>query len=580
MNIGTIRFVLLFTFVLLLSILVSSGVGIANADEPTPFRVPSRSSDDQGFVDLEVAEHRISLTQQDDLNTISVQDEFWIRNSGNEPYYGLIYNWLPDDINTGEGMTCKVSETGGHRCFGWNRENNNYYWDTSNVILPENYAKRFDLEITTYSVDDPTIKTTHTREIDSSSPDSEIMIETDEWGWARDGFNRGWKSILNFTIGNNIGENPTIEINNSRVPRGLTLELYVDNNDDGWLNENDSLVAYDNDHDGYWESVADFDSDNNGIPDISIENENKTFFVYMKANYMLHFFTLYEKYFEPSDNGTITISKQTNYGTSLMRVFVIPKSGTPLGNDDISFQRKSSGSSEYYYGEWNGDEGKEISFELKGALLTPGNENDKQIVTGKNNNQVAITLILGIITVVLVVFIILRKRLARKIENVGNVSENSFKGDKHRPSDENGINIQSSGHHESGEIPETRSTGVKIETSYDQLKEKHDRLKWLTNRIRDKTFHDEIERELEMELCREFEKKLAGIEKKLAEFELRRKKREKEADGRKYLKAIMLLEDDYESGVLDEEVYLELRGRYIEIYEKQAFREWMIAFPR
>ncbi|MDP6156948.1 MAG: hypothetical protein QF682_12560 [Candidatus Thermoplasmatota archaeon] len=276
--------------------MMNSGIGTANADEPNPHCARTRSADNQGFIGLEVSEHRISLSQLDDLNTISVQDEFWIRNSGKEPYYGLVYNWLPDDIYTSEGMTCKVSETGGHSCFGWNRENNNYYWDTSNVILPENYAERFDLDINAYSIDDTTNKTTHTRNINSSSPDSEIMVESDDWGWVREGFKRGWKSILNFTVGNNIGKKSTFEINNSGVPAGLTLELYEDSTDDGRLNKNDTLVGYDKDHDGYWDAAPNFDSDENGIPDISlVRNENKTFFVYIKANYMLHFFSLRKK---------------------------------------------------------------------------------------------------------------------------------------------------------------------------------------------------------------------------------------------------------------------------------------------
>ena len=127
-----------------------------------------------------------------------------------------------------------------------------------------------------------------------------------------------------------------------------------------------------------------------------------------------------------------------------------------------------------------------ISFELKGASLAPGegNENDNQDIVGKTDNQLAIIIILAAITVVLVVFIILRKRLARKIENVGEVAENSTKG--------------------------------KI---------------YLTNE----------------------EKPRGG--------------------NRKYLEAIMLLEEDYEASFLDEEVYVELREKYIDIYKKESFRK-------
>ncbi len=484
MNIGRGRSILFFSFVLLLGILINPGIGADNAAGITPSLLISRSGDGQGFDNLEVAEHRISLTQENDLNRISVQDEFWIRNRGSKPYYGLVYNWLPDDIDTSEGMTCKVSETGGHSCFGWSRDRNNYYWDTQNVILPENYAKQFDFEIEARSIDEPEDTTSYTRKVDSGSTDSDIMVETDEWGWVREGFTRGWKSILNFSVVNNAGKRSIYEINNSGIPAGLTLEMYADSNEDGWLNNNDTLVGYDSDHDGYWEAASTFDSNKNGIPDINLEsNEKKTFFVYIKANYMLHFFSLYEKMFEPTENGTIKISKETLYGTSLMRVFVIPKTGPPVGIEEISFQKRSSGNSDYYYGEWEGDQGTEISFELMGALPNTGEKkaDDNQDGGRNSDNQLAITLMLVAIGIVLTIFIILRKRLTRKMDNVTNTSENSSERISHD------INEEKTG------------------------------------------------------------------ERK-----------------RKSLEALMGLEDDYESGSLDEEVYLELRERYIDIYEKQS----------
>jgi len=52
---------------------------------------------------LRITEHRISIVQDEDSDSFTVYDEFWIANRGQEPYFNFVYNSLPEDITIEEG---------------------------------------------------------------------------------------------------------------------------------------------------------------------------------------------------------------------------------------------------------------------------------------------------------------------------------------------------------------------------------------------------------------------------------------------------------------------------------------------
>ena len=54
-----------------------------------------------GEGELRISEHRLSIVQDENTNLFTVYDEFWITNIGEEPYYNLVYNSLPEEIAMG-----------------------------------------------------------------------------------------------------------------------------------------------------------------------------------------------------------------------------------------------------------------------------------------------------------------------------------------------------------------------------------------------------------------------------------------------------------------------------------------------
>jgi hypothetical protein len=153
----SILFKILVLFVFLLLGITTINYNISHPTQATQSNFSSS--------DLRVNEHRISFVQEDDLNTVTVIDEFWITNQGTEPFFEYVFNALPEDIHTHTGMICKISETGGHSCYPWVHENNNYYWESAYVILPKNYATEFNLEINAYSIENQTMNTSITKEL-------------------------------------------------------------------------------------------------------------------------------------------------------------------------------------------------------------------------------------------------------------------------------------------------------------------------------------------------------------------------------------------------------------------------------
>jgi hypothetical protein len=357
--------VLLFLFLFSLVIL--------NQFAPTIKATQGRSGEDG----LKISEHRLSVVQDEKTNLFTVYDEFWITNSGEEPYNNLVYNSLPEEIAIEEGMFCKISEAGEHTCFDWRHQNNNYFWDGNYVILPKNYAKKFELKIQATSIENKTNSFTINKLVDSSSEAVEELIETDDWNWIRDGFYHGWRTFVNFTIKNTKNQSETFELEIFDFPAGVRLELVEDSNANSIFDSPDNLMAFDSDYDGKWESVPTSDSDNNSVPDISLNaSESRSFLVYLRADYKLHFLTKYQKQIEPSSDGIVEFNKKTIYDTSLMRVYIIPNEKTSIYDSEINFEKRLSEDTLYYYGEWSGNRDNEVTFQLKKETINTIDSND------------------------------------------------------------------------------------------------------------------------------------------------------------------------------------------------------------
>lgn len=337
-----------------------------------------------GANNLEVTEHRITVLQEEGSNLITVQDEFWIINKDNKPYYGFISNWLPNDISTEHGMFCQISEKGDHTCYPWNAVNNYYYWSGNFVILPDNYATNFNLEIITNILNNDTNDTnskTITHEIDTASKEINKLIEPDPWAWVREGFYHGWNLVFNFSLKNKYNESMTFEINNQNLPPGVKIELYFDSDNNTILSDNDTLISFDRDFDGKWDASPYYDSNGNNIPDIQLPgNNSETFFVYVRADYMLHFLSKYNQDFRPEAGGSVDFIKETIYDTDMLRIFIVPNSDTNLNNNEISFQERHSEGNMFYYGEWKGAKETELKIHLTSETEDKDEKFDQYII--------------------------------------------------------------------------------------------------------------------------------------------------------------------------------------------------------
>jgi hypothetical protein len=540
------KIIKLFIFIAIFSLLLALGSNL-NIIRPSEAASSNYLSDD-----LEITEHRLTLIQEEEVNTVSVIDEFWITNEGNEPYYGFVYNRLPEDIYTREGMTCKVSETGGHSCFGWEHEDYNYFWNSYNVILPKNYATKFNLEISASSINDELINTTIKKEMGSASENVETMVEPDEWGWKRDGFYRGWKSIFNFNLSNEQSDPEQFEIKNLKIPEGLIFEIYIDDNDNQFLDRNDSLLTYDSNYNGFLNSVQKYDSDTNGIPDIELKaNENKTLFVYLRADYTLHFYSKFQKTFDPSKDGSIKYSKDTIYDTSFMRVFAIPKNDFKTSNGDISFEKMNPGGNEFYYGTWSGAKNDQVSISFNGE--TGSN-------FGNNNATTDFEILIFIVIIFLIIISIIIYMSLRK-KRYSDYEEYERPRNEERPMKNNKRRrIEQTVNSNQKEQSTTRRIS---KAQYQKLINKKKKLKNMITKIKNKEFEDETEKEIELELCLELESKLKNVKKELKKYKTQiEKDKANEEQQLKNAKAITRLTEDYQAGIIDREMYTEMVRKY------------------
>ncbi len=501
---------------------------------------------------LKVDEHRISIFQENQENVLLVQDEFWVSNTGNEPFFGYAYNNLPDDITIDEGMFCQVSETGDHICFQWLHENNNYFWAGNYVILPKNYANDFEFVINITSINNQSITYNITKKIDSTTEDLEKLVESDPGGWTREGFEHGWTLIFNFTINNTNNVTDIFEFKNLKVPPGLRFSLYVEANNNGSLDFDDPIIGFESNYDGFWEAWEGYDTNLNYIPDISLKgNESKTFYVYLRADYRLHFLTKYKKSYEPSKDGMITFNKETIYDTTLMRVFVVLKLNGVVKSDSLSFQERQSEDHYFLYGEWSGSKSQEISIELEGeapsTFVTAGD------TINRENGLIITILLIGIVLLVAIMFRVNhRKKLREKERSLRKASKK-----KSAVKSKRNVAIATSGATKSK--PTNKKTG---EMEYGGLLEKRAHYKKIINRLKVKEYEDEVEKEMEMEICREFEKKLKSTELAIKKIEAAQPNKIPEASKQRYPKAIRRLEEDYEAGRIDKEIYDELKKNY------------------
>jgi hypothetical protein len=368
------------------------------------------------------------------------------------------------------------------------------------------------------------------------------MIEVDDWGWIREGFYRGWKVLFDFNISNENNETEHFELKNVKIPKGIILEIYADSNNDSIFDANDTLLGFDRDLDGEWDSVQGFDTNQNNLPEIAIEPKaNTTFFVFLRADYNLHFYAKFQKVIEPLSDGTLTYSKKTIYDTSLMRVFVVPKKDIETNNGDISFTKMDSGSSIFYYGEWDGSENSEIQINLRGEA--PGQKTSTQ----DNQNEIITFLFVIILVIILIgVMAFRRKQEKTKLERSKNI-EKSHTGIK-KPR-----TIR-----ESQDMASKASKQKVSRVEYQRLLKKRKKLRSMLNRIKAKEFEDDTEKEIELELASELEVKLKKVES-----ELKKKKviLNKQKTGK--TKALKRLEEDYKAGSLDKEIYIELKKKYM-----------------
>jgi hypothetical protein len=364
-----------------------------------------------GTDDLRITEHRISIVQNEDADTLTVFDEFWISNRGSEPYNNIVFNTLPESIIIEDGMFCLISEKGEHTCYDWRHENNNYYWLGNYVILPKDYAKTFEFEISIQSMSNSSNLTTISKTVDSNSGQVDDLREIDSWGWVREGFYRGWTTFMNFTIENLKNNTESFEIDLLKIPPGLKIELYLDKNSNSLFEKTDTLLGFDSDYDGKMEPVPGYDFDNDDIIDVNISAlENRTFLIYLRADYSIHFLTQYHKTITPSDKGIIDFKKSTLYDTSLLRFFVIPKEDTFVENDNIDFEKRvsegSSGDTIYYYGEWSGNRDNEVTIKLK----------DETVNNEGSGFDFLIFVFILLLALILIIFIVIRKQRRKQSE--------------------------------------------------------------------------------------------------------------------------------------------------------------------
>jgi hypothetical protein len=386
------------------------------------------------------------------------------------------------------------------------------------------------------------MNTSITKELGSESENVEEMIEVDDWGWIREGFYRGWKVLFDFNISNENNETEHFELKNVKIPKGIILEIYADSNNDSIFDANDTLLGFDRDLDGEWDSVQGFDTNQNNLPEIAIEPKaNTTFFVFLRADYNLHFYAKFQKVIEPLSDGTLTYSKKTIYDTSLMRVFVVPKKDIETNNGDITFTKMDSGSSTFYYGEWKGSENSEIQINLRGEA--PGQKTSTQ----DNQNEIITFLFVIILVIILIgVMAFRRKQEKTKLERSKNI-------DKSRTGIKKSRTIR-----ESQDIASEESKPKVSRVEYQRLLKKRKKLRSMLRRIKAKEFEDDTEKEIELELASELEVKLKKVES-----ELKKKKviLNKQKTGK--TKALKRLEEDYKAGSLDKEIYIELKKKYM-----------------
>ncbi len=351
---------------------------------------------------LKVSEHRVSIVQhEEDPHSITVFDEFWIENRGDGPYRNVVFNSLPDDITIEEGMFCYISENGDHTCYPWKHEDYNYYWEGNYTVLPTNYARSFDFEIKIYPISNNSDILSISKVVDSTSAQVTNLIELDTWAWVRDGFYRGWTTFINFTINNPFNRTEIYELENLRVPPGVRFEIYIDNNSNYKYETTDILMGFDGDYNGVLEPLSIYDSNENSIPDLEIPAyENRSFLIYLRADYSLHFLTKYQKSINPSNDGIIEINKKTIYDTSLMRVFIIPHEGFSIETGDVEIEKRESEGSLFFYGEWSGVKNDEVTFKLK----------ERTVKNNNSNNEIFIILIFFLLAALLITIIIFRSQ--------------------------------------------------------------------------------------------------------------------------------------------------------------------------
>jgi len=273
----------------------------------------------------------------------------------------------------GDDTICQVSESGTHSHFPWNSIDNAYYCDDTFVLMPFDFKPELDLVINALSGDNGSVVDNISKKITTDSNETLHLYEPDPWGWVRDGFYHGWTNQFNFTFKNGRNVSQRFDITNSIVPVGLAVQLYQDSNGNGIFEPEDPLLGFDEDFDGYWDPVVDFDDNENGFPDVLIEsNSSATFFVFIRADYSLHFSHSYKLTMQSSDTGELIFTKETLYYTETMRLFVIPKGSAPVKSEQITMSTRKAEDITYYYGEWSGAGGSQIEIGVQG----PSSEDD------------------------------------------------------------------------------------------------------------------------------------------------------------------------------------------------------------
>jgi hypothetical protein len=266
-------------------------------------------------------------------------------------------------------------------------------------------------------------------------------------------------------------------------------------------------MGFDSDYNGKLEPVLDYDNDTNNIPDVHISAfENKSFLIYLRADYSLHFLTKYQKIIEPTEKGFINFYKLTLYDTAMMRIFIIPHEDVSVQNDvnDIDFEKRlsegASGETLYYYGEWSGGRDNEVKVRLK----------DEKIKTNDTDSGFFMFLIIFILAILLLTIIVFRSH-KRKTARIKEAKK------RRALQKEQGPDKSKSG---------SRKVGKKTRKQRLEVKEKQKR-----EQIEDSP-----------------ENNKSSIE---------RKQKIKTSE------ALKRLEEDYQSGRLDKEIYEELKKRYI-----------------